>query len=93
MTLINMLDRYFYEKMIKFLGEDNKYNDIKNHILLFFNMILNYSNKNKKFELISQFTKSGIFENLDKIVKYDEENFLLKIQILKLLFIQNQILF
>ena len=75
MTLINMLDRYFYEKMIKFLGEDNKYNDIKNHILLFFNLILNYSNKNKKFELISQFTKSGIFENLDKIVKYDEENF------------------
>ena len=75
MILINMLDRYFYEKMIKFLGEDNKYNDIKNHILLFFNMILNYSNKNKKFELISQFTKSGIFENLDKIVKYDEENF------------------
>ena len=52
MNLINMFDQYFYVKMIKFLDEDNKYNDNKNYILLFFNMILNYSNQNKQFELI-----------------------------------------
>ena len=75
MNLINMLDQYFYEKMIKFLDEDNKYNDNKNYILLFFNMILNYSNQNKQFELISHITNAGIFENLDKIVKNDEEFF------------------
>ena len=75
MNLINMLDQYFYEKMIKFLDEDNKYNDNKNYILLFFNMILNYSNQNKQFELISHITNAGIFENLDKIVKNDEELF------------------
>ena len=75
MNLITMLDPYFYEKMIKFLDEDNKYNDNKNYILLFFNMILNYSNQNKQFELISQITNAGIFENLDKIVKNDEEFF------------------
>lgn len=51
MNLINMLGQYFYEKIIKFLKEGNKYNDNKNYILLlFFNMILNYSNQDKQFD-------------------------------------------
>jgi len=86
MTLINMCDQYFYKKMIKNLGEENKDNDSKNYILLFINIILNYSSKNKQFELILEITKDGIFDNLGIIVKNYEDNFSEQIELFETTF-------
>ena len=86
MALINMCNEYFYKKMIKYLGEENKDNDSKNYILLFINMILNYSNKNKQFELIKEITKSGIFDNLNIILKNYEDFFSEQIELFETTF-------
>ena len=86
MTLINMCEQYFYKKMIKNLGEENKDNDSKNYILLFINIILNYSSKNKQFELILEITKDGIFDNLGIIVKNYEDNFSEQIELFETTF-------
>ena len=86
MALINMCDQYFYKKMIKNLGEENKDNDSKNSILLFINIILNYSTKNKQFELILEITKDGIFDNLGIIVKNYEDNFSEQIELFETTF-------
>ena len=86
MTLINMCDQYFYKKMIKNLGEENKDNDSKNYILLFINIILNYSTKSKQFELILEITKDGIFDNLGIIVKNYEDNFSEQIELFETTF-------
>ena len=86
MTLINMCDQYFYKKMIKNLGEENKDKDSKIYILLFINIILNYSNKNKQLELILEITKDGIFDNLGIIVKNYEDNFSEQIELFETTF-------
>ena len=86
MALINMCDQYFYKKMIKNLGEENKDNDSKNYILLFINIILNYSTKSKQFELILEITKDGIFDNLGIIVKNYEDNFSEQIELFETTF-------
>ena len=86
MALINMFNEYFYKKMIKYLGEENKDIDSKNYILLFINMILNYSNKNKQFELILEITKAGIFDNLNIIIKNYEDIFSEQIELFETTF-------
>ena len=74
-TLINMCDHRFYEKTTKYLEEENNNNDSKNNILLFIVIILNYSNKKQQFELILDITKAGIFDNLKKMIKKNEDIF------------------
>ena len=72
-SLINQCDTYFFRKIIKFLDEDNKDNDLKNYILLFINTILNFIDNKKQYELIKEITNEGIFDNLFKIKLNEEE--------------------
>ena len=76
MDLIEKTNDKFYEKIINYLSEENKEDIIKNHTLLFINMILNFSKPYKHLDLLFNFTKNGIFENLDKICKNKELDFL-----------------
>ena len=72
-SLINQCDTYFFRKIIKFLDEDNKDNDLKNYILFFINTILNFIDNKKQYELIKEITNEGIFDNLFKIKLNEEE--------------------
>lgn len=80
-SLLNKCDDYFYKKMIKFLVEDKKNDDLKNYILLFIVTILNFVEKEKQNELIIKLTKYGIFEALDKILKNNEETLLENVEL------------
>ena len=51
-NLTNMCDKYFFQKTIKFLSEENIGNQAKNYILFFINIILNFSNEKRHNELI-----------------------------------------
>ena len=73
--LINMCDHNFYQKMIKYLEEENKDNDSKNNILLFIVIILNFSETKMQFKLIKEITKAGIFDSLQKMIKNNEDIF------------------
>ena len=66
-NLTNMCDKYFFQKTIKFLGEENIGNQAKNYILFFINIILNFSNEKRNNELIIEIINAGIFDEFGKI--------------------------
>ena len=66
-NLTNMCDKYFFQKTIKFLGEENIGNQAKNYILFFINIILNFSNEKRHNELIIEIINAGIFDEFGKI--------------------------
>ena len=66
-NLTNMCDKYFFQKTIKFLGEENIDNQAKNYILFFINIILNFSNEKRHNELIIEIINAGIFDEFGKI--------------------------
>ena len=70
------MDDNFYDKIINYLSEDNKEDKVKNHTLIFINVILNLSEKTKHLILLYKLTKSGVFEKLDKMCKDNELYFL-----------------
>lgn len=74
--LVDKMNDNFYDKIINYLSEDNKENNVKNHTLFFINMILNFSKTYKHFILLYNLTKSGVFEKLDKMCKDKELDFL-----------------
>ena len=76
MDVVEKMDDNFYNKIIYYLSEENKLDNIKNHSLLFINMILNFSKIEIHLDLIFNLTKNGIFDNLDNIVKNKELIFL-----------------
>ena len=82
-SFINMSNIYFYQKMIKFLDEDNKDTDLKNYILFFINMILNFVDQKKQYELICNIINAGIFENLGKIIQKNENPLFEQINLLE----------
>lgn len=82
-SFINMSNIYFYQKMIKFLDADNKDTDLKNYILFFINMILNFVDQKKQYELICNFINAGIFENLGKIIQKNENPLFEQINLLE----------
>ena len=67
-----MNEWWLFDKIINYLSEDNKEDNIKSHTLLFINMILNYSSPNKHLELLLKLYEKGIFDKLDNIIKYKE---------------------
>jgi hypothetical protein len=66
-NLTNMCDKYFFQKTIKFFGEENIDNQAKNYILFFINIILNFSNEKRNNELIIEIINAGIFDEFGKI--------------------------
>ena len=76
MNLIERMNDGFFDKIINYLSEDNKEDNIKSHTLFFINMILNYSSANKHLELLLKLYEKGIFDKLDNIIKYKEIDFL-----------------
>ena len=66
-NLTNMCDKYFFQKTIKFLSEENIGNQAKNYILFFINIILNFSNEKRHNELIIEIINAGIFDEFGKI--------------------------
>ena len=76
MDVVEKMDDNFYNKIINYLSEDNKEDNIKSHSLLFINMILNFSKIGTHLDLMFNLTKNGIFDNLDNIVKNKELIFL-----------------
>ena len=66
-NLTNMCDKYFFQKTIKFLSEENIDNQAKNYILFFINIILNFSNEKRHNELIIEIINAGIFDEFGKI--------------------------
>ena len=66
-NLTNMCDKYFFQKTIKFLSEENIGNQAKNYILFFINIILNFSNEKRNNELIIEIINAGIFDEFGKI--------------------------
>jgi len=76
MNLIERMNDGFFDKIINYLSEDNKEDNIKSHTLFFINMILNYSSANKHLELLLKLYEKGIFDKLDNIIKYKEIEFL-----------------
>ena len=76
MDVVEKMDDNFYNKIINYLSEDNKEDNIKSHSLLFIYMVLNFSKTGTHLDLISNLTKNGIFDNLDIIVKNKEIIFL-----------------
>jgi hypothetical protein len=76
MNLIERMNDGFFDKIINYLSEDNKEDNIKSHTLFFINMILNYSSANKHLELLFKLYEKGIFDKLDNIIKYKEIDFL-----------------
>ena len=83
MNLIEKIDQNFYKKLISYLSCDNMQDNIIEHTLLFINIILNFSSPIKHFDLIFNLTKEGLFENLDKIVKNKENNFIEHLKLLE----------
>ena len=81
MEVVEKMDDNFYNKIINYLSEDNKEDNIKNHSLLFINMILNFSKIGTHLDLMFNLTKNGIFDNLDNIVKNKELIFLEQINL------------
>lgn len=75
MNLIEKTNNNFFNKIINYLSEDNKEDNIKEYTLLFINMILNFSNPNKHYELINELTEEGIFDKLEIILKSKESLF------------------
>ena len=76
MDLIEKMNENFFNKIINYLSDENKEDNIKSHTLLFINMILNFSKSDKHLNLIIFLTNAGIFEKLDKIIKFKELEFL-----------------
>ena len=76
MDLIEKFEDNFYFKINNYLSEDNKEDKSKSHSLFFINMILNFSKSEKHLDLLYNLTKSGVFDNLDKICKNQELDFL-----------------
>ena len=76
MNLIERMNDGFFDKIINYLSEDNKEDNIKSHTLFFINMILNYSSANKHLELLLKLYEKGIFDKLDNIIKCKEIDFL-----------------
>ena len=76
MNLIGRMNDNFFDKIINYLSEDNKEDNIKSHTLLFINMILNFSSASKHLELLLKLYEKGIFDKLDNIIKFKEINFL-----------------
>ena len=66
----------FFDRIINYLSEDNKEDNIKSHTLLFINMILNFSSASKHLELLFKLYEKGIFDKLDNIIKFKEIDFL-----------------
>ncbi len=66
-NLTDMCDKYFFQKTIKFLSEENIGNQAKNYILFFINIILNFSNEKRHNELIIEIINAGIFDEFGKI--------------------------
>ena len=66
-NLTNICDKYFFQKTIKFLSEENIDNQAKNYILFFINIILNFSNEKRHNELIIEIINAGIFDEFGKI--------------------------
>ena len=75
MNLIEKTNNNFFNKIINYLSEDNKEDNIKEYTLLFINMILNFSSPNKHYELINELTEEGIFDKLEIILKSKESLF------------------
>ena len=76
MNLVEKMDDYFFNKLVNYLSDNSKDINIKNHTLLFINMILNFSSSNKHMNLLVSLTKAKIFDNLHKIINYKENAFL-----------------
>ena len=76
MNLIGRMNDNFFDKIINYLSEENKEDNIKSHTLLFINMILNFSSASKHLELLLKLYEKGIFDKLDNIIKFKEINFL-----------------
>ena len=76
MNLIERMNDNFYDKIINYLSEDNKEDNVKSHTLLFINMILNFSSASKHLELLFKLYEKGIFDKLDNIIKFKEVDFL-----------------
>ena len=76
MNLIERMNDNFFDRIINYLSEDNKEDNIKSHTLLFINMILNFSSASKHLELLFKLYEKGIFDKLDNIIKFKEIDFL-----------------
>ena len=76
MNLIERMNDNFFDRIINYLSEDNKEDNIKSHTLLFINMILNFSSASKHLELLFKLYEKGIFDKLDNIIKIKEIDFL-----------------
>ena len=76
MNLIERMNDNFFDRIINYLSEDNKEDNIKSYTLLFINMILNFSSASKHLELLFKLYEKGIFDKLDNIIKFKEIDFL-----------------
>ena len=74
--IVELMNNPFLIMIMNYLSEDNKDDKIKKHTLLFINMILNFSSPEKSSEILYQLTEVGIFEKIDKIVKFKEDIFI-----------------
>ena len=64
MNLIERMNDNFFDRIINYLSEDNKEDNIKSHTLLFINMILNFSSASKHLELLFKLYENFL-EQLD----------------------------
>jgi hypothetical protein len=57
-----------FKKIVYYTSKENKNNLIKGQALQIINMLINFSKKEKQYEILSYFTESEIFENLNALI-------------------------
>ena len=70
-----------FKKLVYYTSNDNKNNLIKAQALQIINMLINFSKEEKQYEILSYFTESGIFENLNSLINNKEPSIMAQLKL------------
>lgn len=71
-----------FNKLIYYISEKNTNDMIKSQAMQIINLIINFSKDDVQYELLVQFTKIGIFDKLDKLIKKKDGSIMAQLKLL-----------
>ena len=71
-----------FKKLIYYISEENTNDMIKSQAMQIINLVINFSQNDVQYELLVEFTKIGIFDELDKLIKKKDGSIMAQLKLL-----------